>query len=160
MTPGERLAVAAHLHVLLRRKTGRVTDPEWMAANAEYAAEIVRFTRAKAEEEGHTDLAIWADKLERVMAEPVARPRVPLVQAAAQALREQRPPAAAFSPSVPPPAPAPASAPAPLAAPASDFAASAFAESGFAESTYVDEHGQVVRRRRDPDAPRYIGGLR
>ena len=42
--PGEgRMAIAAHLHVLLRRKTARVTDIEWMAANAEYAQAIVRF---------------------------------------------------------------------------------------------------------------------
>ena len=30
MLNSEKLAVAAHLHVLLRRKTGRVTDTEWM----------------------------------------------------------------------------------------------------------------------------------
>ena len=34
MPESDRLAIAAHLHVLLRRKTGRVTDTEWMAANA------------------------------------------------------------------------------------------------------------------------------
>ena len=43
MLPSERLAIAARLHVLLRRKTGRVTDTERLAVNAEYAAEIVRF---------------------------------------------------------------------------------------------------------------------
>lgn len=37
MLHSEKLAIAAHLHVLLRRKTGRVTDTEWLAANAEYA---------------------------------------------------------------------------------------------------------------------------
>jgi hypothetical protein len=65
----ERFAIAAHLHVLLRRKTGRVTDTEWMASNAVYAAEIVRFCRAKAQEHGHLELAEWADKLEAVTAE-------------------------------------------------------------------------------------------
>jgi hypothetical protein len=64
MTSNEKVAIAAHLHVLLRRKTGRVTDTEWMAANAEYATEIVRFARTKALEEGHSDLAEWAGKLE------------------------------------------------------------------------------------------------
>jgi hypothetical protein len=65
MLSSETLAIAAHLHVLLRRKTGRVTDTEWMAGNAEYAEEIVRFARASAKSDGHTDLAEWADKLER-----------------------------------------------------------------------------------------------
>ena len=64
MLESEKLAIAAHLHVLLRRKTGRVTDTEWMAANAEYADEVVRFARTSAVEDGHPDLAEWADKLE------------------------------------------------------------------------------------------------
>jgi hypothetical protein len=58
------MAIAAHLHVLMRRKTGRVTDTEWMASNADYAIEIVRLARASAEQDGHADLAEWADKLE------------------------------------------------------------------------------------------------
>ena len=45
MPSSEKIAIAAHLHVLLRRKTGRVTDTEWLATNADYAAEIVRFSR-------------------------------------------------------------------------------------------------------------------
>jgi hypothetical protein len=67
MLESEKLAIAAHLHVLLRRKTGRVTDTEWMAANAQYAGEVVRFARASAREDGHTDLAEWADKLETAL---------------------------------------------------------------------------------------------
>ncbi len=74
MLNSEKLAIAAHLHVLLRRKTGRVTDTEWMANNTEYAAEIVRFARAAAEEDGHTDLAEWAAKLELAMV-PAHTPR-------------------------------------------------------------------------------------
>ncbi len=74
MLNSEKLAIAAHLHVLLRRKTGRVTDTEWMASNTEYAAEIVRFARASAAEDGHTDLAEWAAKLELAMV-PVHAPR-------------------------------------------------------------------------------------
>lgn len=64
MSPSERLAVAAHLHVLLRRKTGRVTDTEWMAVNAEYAAEIARFCRQNAADGTAPELAAWADKLD------------------------------------------------------------------------------------------------
>ncbi|OYT90190.1 MAG: hypothetical protein CFE43_19440 [Burkholderiales bacterium PBB3] len=77
MLPSEKLAIAAHLHVLLRRKTGRVTDTEWLAANAEYATEIVRFARARAKEDGHADLAEWADKLAATMVTtaPVAAPQ-------------------------------------------------------------------------------------
>nr|WP_295785498.1 hypothetical protein [Rhodoferax sp.] len=76
MLASEKLAIAAHLHVLLRRKTGRVTDTQWMANNQEYAADVVRFARRSAAEDGHTDLAEWADKLEQAMfAAPVQRPR-------------------------------------------------------------------------------------
>lgn len=75
MLVSEKLAMAAHLHVLLRRKTGRVTDTEWMAANAEYALEIVRFARAKAQEDGHPDLAEWADKLERATLDTSTKPQ-------------------------------------------------------------------------------------
>ncbi len=67
MLPSEKLAIAAHLHVQLRRKTGRVTDIQWMAENADYAAEIVRFARQSARDDGHVELAEWADKLERAM---------------------------------------------------------------------------------------------
>jgi hypothetical protein len=67
MLQSEKVAIAAHLHVLLRRKTGRVTDIEWMAANEAYATEIVRFARASAQQDGHTDLADWAAKLEAAL---------------------------------------------------------------------------------------------
>ena len=75
MLDSEKLAIAAHLHVLLRRKAGRVTDTEWLATNTEYAKEIIRFTRTKAVEDGHTDLAEWAEKLEQAFASgPAVRP--------------------------------------------------------------------------------------
>lgn len=75
MLNSEKLAIAAHLHVLLRRKTGRVTDTEWMASNTDYAAEVVRFARENAHKEGHADLAEWAGKLEAAMLPtPVAPP--------------------------------------------------------------------------------------
>ena len=77
MLPSEKLAIAAHLHVLLRRKTGRVTDTEWMATNVEYATEIARFARMRAKEDGHADLAEWADKLAATLPAPagVAPPK-------------------------------------------------------------------------------------
>jgi hypothetical protein len=88
MSDSQKVAIAAHLHVLLRRKTGRVTDTEWMASNLEYAAEIVRFARTKAAEDGHADLEEWAVKLEQAVAQTKA-PKVPLVQAAAQIVHER-----------------------------------------------------------------------
>jgi hypothetical protein len=103
MQDSQKIAIAAHLHVLLRRKTGRVTDTEWMASNAAYATEIVRFCRASALQDGHTDLAEWADKLEEAVlgtnrvdrraAAPVASPAASPPQAsgvAATALRYVR----------------------------------------------------------------------
>ena len=85
----EKFAIAAHVHVLLRRKTGRVTDTEWMACNVEYATEIVRFARAKAVEENMPELADWAAKLERVMGQPQRPVRRPLADQAAQVVRER-----------------------------------------------------------------------
>jgi len=94
MLVSQKLAIAAHLHVLLRRKTGRVTDTEWMAENVEYALAIVKFARAKAAEDGHPELAEWAGKLERAVLEPEPAARVPLAQSAAQLLRPEPPVAA------------------------------------------------------------------
>jgi hypothetical protein len=144
MLPSQKLAIAAHLHVLLRRKTGRVTDTEWMAENLEYALEIVRFTRAKAHEDGHTELLEWADKLERAALEPSGSSK-PLAQTAMQLLKERN-----------------AATPAPRAGPASqppaDFGHSTFSDTaGFADS--VLEPGKTPKPR-DPNAPRYVGGIR
>lgn len=77
MTENERIAIAARLHVALRRKTGRVTDTEWMAVNVEYATEMVRFARAHAAETKDLDLHAIASRLEFAMA--------PLAAMAAQA---------------------------------------------------------------------------
>ena len=101
MLVSQKLAIAAHLHVMLRRKTGRVTDTEWMAANLEYALEIIRFTRAKADEDGHHELHEWADKLEKAVLEPTKVHR-PLAQTAMQLLKErerQGPPSVPSGPS-------------------------------------------------------------
>jgi hypothetical protein len=75
MLASEKLAIAAHLHVLLRRKTGRVTDTQWMADNAEYAIEIVRFARQSAQDDGHVELVAWADKLEQAVLPATGLPR-------------------------------------------------------------------------------------
>ncbi|WP_055842244.1 hypothetical protein [Xylophilus sp. Leaf220] len=63
MTYNERLAIAAHLHVLLRRITGRVTDVEWMAVNDDYALHIKNYSAQKAAETARPELVEWADKL-------------------------------------------------------------------------------------------------
>jgi hypothetical protein len=75
MLVSQKLAVAAHIHVLLRRKTGRVTDTEWMAENAEYAKAIIHFARQKAREDGHADLAEWATRLEEAVLPAGSRPK-------------------------------------------------------------------------------------
>jgi hypothetical protein len=152
MPSSEKIAIAAHLHVLLRRKTGRVTDTEWMAGNHEYAAEIARFAREKAVEEGHPDLAVWADRLEEIMAVPDPRPRVPLVRMVSEAVKERAAPVVA-----PPPQPDRQS------ARSIDTEEEVYPESGFIESTFgaiFGEEGQRERRHRDPNAPRYVKGLR
>lgn len=74
MSQNEAFAAAAHLHVLLRRTTGRVTDTEWMVVNAEYARAIVRFARDKAASDGLHDLLPLADRLEALVAPPIAVP--------------------------------------------------------------------------------------
>lgn len=152
MPTSEKIAIAAHLHVLLRRKTGRVTDTEWMATNAEYAAEIVRFSREKAAEDGHIDLGVWADKLEEIMAAPDARQRVPLVRMVADAVKD-------LGAALPAPVPERHS-----SARSVDTEEEVYPESGFIESTFGNLFGDSEKHRerkpRDPDAPRYVKGLR
>jgi len=154
MPSSEKIAIAAHLHVLLRRKTGRVTDTEWLATNAEYAAEIVRFSREKAAEDGHIDLSVWADRLEEIMASPEVKPRVPLVRMMADAVKERSAaPSAAAAP-----------APAQQGARSVNTEEEVYPESGFIESTFGtffgDSENHRERKPRDPDAPRYVKGLR
>jgi hypothetical protein len=66
MLESEKFALAARLHVSLRRKVGRVTDVEWMVKNTDYAREIVRFAR----EQNEAELAELADKLEAALFPP------------------------------------------------------------------------------------------
>jgi hypothetical protein len=88
MSSNEKLAIAAHLHVLMRRKTGRVTDTEWLASNPAYAAEIIRLAHHKAAEGGHDDLGLLADRLEAAMAVADAPAYRPLAQRLTEAARE------------------------------------------------------------------------
>lgn len=157
MPSNEKLAIAAHLHVLLRRKTGRVTDTEWMASNLEYAAAIAQFARIKAAEDGHTDLLMWADKLEAVMATPDLKPRVPLVQMLVKTqpiVSRERHLQMLAVPSTPDT----------QSTRSIDTEHEDYPESGFIESTFGsffgDSETQRLRKQRDPNAPRHIKGLR
>ena len=156
MPSNEKIAVAAHLHVLLRRKTGRVTDTEWMASNREYAAEIARFARAKAAEDGHVDLSVWADKLEELMAIADTRPRVPLVKAVTDAVKERSAPPGGGAPM--------AGLPADQGARRVNTEEEVYPESGFIESTLNHTFGENdpsrPKDKKDPSAPRYVKGLR
>ena len=89
MSSNELFGIAAHMHVLLRRKTGRVTDTEWMVVNAEYAREVVRYAREKAVTDGHADLLPMADKLEAAIARMAPVPRKTLLEVAADTLRAE-----------------------------------------------------------------------
>ncbi len=55
----DRLATAAHLHVALRRKLGRVTDTEWMASNRDYAQAMIELCRLQDD----ADLQALAERL-------------------------------------------------------------------------------------------------
>lgn len=76
MTEEDRIAAAARLHVALRRKTGRVTDTEWMSVNVEYATAIVRIARAHATATSDLDLAAIATGLEFAIAPLAIETRV------------------------------------------------------------------------------------
>lgn len=146
MSSNDNLAIAAHLHVLLRRKTGRVTDTEWMASDRAYAAEIVRFSRAKAIEENAPDLADLATKLEQAMANPGTPARPTLVALASQAVKQLSP----NTRTAPPPNTG--------TTPFQHYPDSP--ASGFADSLLDTAAHQLAQLRADPDAPRYIKSLR
>lgn len=91
MSASELLAVAAHLHVLLRRNCGRVTDTEWLAQNAEYAAEIIRFAREHAGADARPELREWTDRFEAAWNAALAEPQAssPLMQRAGELIRQR-----------------------------------------------------------------------
>jgi len=75
MCKSERIAIAAHLRVQLRRVTGRVTDTEWMARNLEQADDVLRFARAAALEKGLGELAELAHRMDAAMQAPRHAPK-------------------------------------------------------------------------------------
>ncbi len=85
MLSSQKFALAAHMHVLLRRKTGRVTDTEWMVANTEYAREIVRVARARLAEGPDAELEACTLRMEAMLAQEPANPE----GGALQRLRER-----------------------------------------------------------------------
>src|SRR5256885_10877063 len=91
MPESELLAIAAHLHVLLRRSCGRVTDTEWLAANAEYAAEIIRFAREQEGTRSTPELVDWTHRFEAAWNAALAGPaeRSPLMQRAGELMRQR-----------------------------------------------------------------------
>jgi hypothetical protein len=71
MLDSEKLAIAAHLHVAMRRKIGRVTDVEWLLRSEEYAREIIRIALAEPEQ---PELHGWAQRLQAaLLPEPASR---------------------------------------------------------------------------------------
>ncbi len=87
MANSERVAVAAHLHVALRRKAGRVTDTDWMAVNDVYAHAMVRFAHEKAQELDDPALAELASRLDALLQAAPAAKAPPLVQRVSEGLR-------------------------------------------------------------------------
>ncbi|MDO8905026.1 hypothetical protein [Hydrogenophaga sp.] len=150
-TTNDLFAIAAHLHVVLRRKTGRVTDTEWMVNNAEYATAMVAYARAQAASDGHTELLPLADKLEALIPSMGAVARKPLLQAAAERLHSAQTAAST--------SPAPAQTAAPVPARRSGFADSVPA-SGFLESTLSSVFGSARKPEDDEPGGRYVGGIR
>lgn len=78
MLESEKLALAAHLHVVLRRHVGRVTDVEWLVKDPAYAREIIALARAS----GQGDCIQRADRLAEALfppppPEPVRPPPAP-----------------------------------------------------------------------------------
>lgn len=63
MSDVETFAIAARLHVVMRRTSGRVTDVEWMTRNRDYAREVVHAAR----EHGGAELLDLAGKFEVAM---------------------------------------------------------------------------------------------
>ena len=106
MEDTERIAIAAHLHVALRRKTGRVTDTEWMAANLDYGRAMVAFAQAHAREKDDAELDRLALKLDaalnRLAQASASRPTGPFSSSERGTLPpreagDTQPPAAGFS---------------------------------------------------------------
>ena len=74
MLESEKFAIAARLHVVLRRKLGRVTDVDWMVKNREYALEVLRVAR----EQRDPEFSELADAFEAAL---LPRPAAPVREA-------------------------------------------------------------------------------
>ena len=83
MNDSERLAIAAHLHVALRRKTGRVTDTEWMASDTAYGQAMAQFALSHARSNQDEELERLAQRFAASLpgapapTAPVAAPMAP-----------------------------------------------------------------------------------
>ncbi|GAB2810374.1 hypothetical protein GCM10027276_08930 [Comamonas piscis] len=98
MNDSERVAIAAHLHVALRRKTGRVTDTEWMASDTSYGQAMAQFALNHARSNQDAELERLALRfaaslpgavapaaaVAAVAADPVADPAAPGLLASAK----------------------------------------------------------------------------
>jgi len=94
MLESEKFAIAAHLHVTLRRTNGRVTDVEWMVKSPEYAREIIRVART----ETHPDLLRLADKPVLTLQPATVSLPPPASRAAAGPAHSDFGPSSGFSP--------------------------------------------------------------
>jgi hypothetical protein len=74
MNANDLISIAAHLHVAMRRKMGRVTDTEWMASNLAYARAMAGLAQAHARAHADEDLMKWAVRLETAWAALAPRP--------------------------------------------------------------------------------------
>ncbi len=96
----ETFAIAARLHVVMRRAAGRVTDVDWMVRNRDYAREVIRLARLHAD----VELLALADKFEASLVQaraPEAALHRVATPAAVQARGRAEPPATHVMPAVP-----------------------------------------------------------
>lgn len=98
ITDDQRLAIAARLHVLMRRETGRVTDTEWMAGNEDYALAMIALARDQARRLRLPELAACADELARALSQDTAEEPRTLFKRVAHALRQRSGPGDAERP--------------------------------------------------------------
>ena len=89
MTASEMIATAAHLHVAMRRKMGRVTDVEWMVTDVAYATAMTQLALQHATDQNDEDLRKWSSKLAQAWADKAPAP--PKSAAVVQRLAEPHP---------------------------------------------------------------------
>jgi hypothetical protein len=147
VSESDLLAIAAHLHVQMRRHAGRVTDVEWMVHDRDYAAAMISLSKSEAVTRGVPEMAIWAQRFERALAR-VQRPHRPLLSAlASRSAQEER------------------QASLPVAMQDSQFSQSLYSEFSDSVVTEFGDAGRMVDTSRlttPPPAPpeRYVWSLR